>query len=377
MAYQVRFQAPRRFTAIASAFSLLWATEAQAAPPDYYPADYNQIIEASKSENAVLVYSDFGEAQWRPLIEAFNKEYPWIKVSTLDLGSSEAFERYYAESGTGNPTAELLVSTMGSTWLDYTDKNVTSDYQTPEIEHLPDWTRPAAGIYTISMDPLLNIYNKLLLPEDKVPHTVEDIVTLVKADPTAYTKKIVTYVPMTNPANRYFLTTYIDSVGQTNAIEQFKTLSPVLELQRSVGTMIEGMLTGQYLMAFFASGAAAFNNLKDPAKAAVLGWNFPKRGLVILTRFISMPKTAKNMNSAKLLLDFMLSKSGAIALASGGFMPYRADVPPEYGPAGYSYGRMVAELGEEGIILPKFERTLLVPSEELVKQVRDAFGVAK
>ena len=82
--------------------STAFASTVLAAMPDYYPADYSSVIEASKAENGVLVYSNMGEMNWRPLIEAFNAEYPWIKVQTLDLGSIEVFERYYAETAAGS-----------------------------------------------------------------------------------------------------------------------------------------------------------------------------------------------------------------------------------------------------------------------------------
>src|SRR5690606_32047621 len=86
--------------AAAAAFGVVMAASlpsaAQTAPqaierPSYYPADYDKIVEASKNEGGLLVYSIMAEYNWRPVIEDFNKLYPWIKVSTLDLNSNEVF----------------------------------------------------------------------------------------------------------------------------------------------------------------------------------------------------------------------------------------------------------------------------------------------
>lgn len=80
------------------------------AYPDYYPKEYEQIVEASKDEGTLLVYSVMAESNWKPVIEAFNELYPWIEVQTLDLGGSEVFERYYAETISGAQTADLSIT---------------------------------------------------------------------------------------------------------------------------------------------------------------------------------------------------------------------------------------------------------------------------
>src|SRR5688572_23250578 len=70
-----------------------------AAFPDYYPPNYNEMVEASKNESeGLLIYSIMSETNWAPVVEGFNAKYPWIKVSTADLGAYEVFERFYTES---------------------------------------------------------------------------------------------------------------------------------------------------------------------------------------------------------------------------------------------------------------------------------------
>src|SRR5262245_40213821 len=78
-------------SAFAAAISMT-AAQAQSLP-DYYPGSYKDIVEASKAEGKLLVQSNVGEPNWRPILEAFAKEYPWIKVQTLDLSGTEVFER--------------------------------------------------------------------------------------------------------------------------------------------------------------------------------------------------------------------------------------------------------------------------------------------
>ena len=54
----------------ALAAALLSAGSASAAPPSYYPADYQKIIDASRAESGLLVYSNIALANWAPIIKA-------------------------------------------------------------------------------------------------------------------------------------------------------------------------------------------------------------------------------------------------------------------------------------------------------------------
>src|SRR5215813_8411826 len=86
--------------------------------PSYYPEDYKKLIDASKHENSLLIYSVLAQYNWAPVIADFNKLYPWIKVSTLDLGGEEVFQRYYADRGSGSQTGGILLSTSVEAFMD-------------------------------------------------------------------------------------------------------------------------------------------------------------------------------------------------------------------------------------------------------------------
>src|SRR4051812_35892831 len=85
------------FLAVGACMSLLGASgpARSQALPSYYPDDYKQLVEASKKEEGLLIYSVLAQYNWAPVIADFNKLYPWIKVSTLDLQGEEVFQRYY------------------------------------------------------------------------------------------------------------------------------------------------------------------------------------------------------------------------------------------------------------------------------------------
>ncbi len=356
--------------------STVLGSAAMAAPPDYYPADYASVIEGSKAENALLVYSNMGEMNWRPLIEAFNAEYPWIKVETLDLGSIEVFERYYAETATNSNATDVVVSHSSSAWLDFISKGgVNTDYVSAESDKLPEFSKPSPGVYTISVDPFMIAYNKALVPADKAPKSIQDIADWVAADPAGTAHKVATGIPMGNAAGQNLMNTYITHVGLDKALDQLTTIGQSADVYRSAGQIMEKITTGEVQVGFMLSGIQVFPLLADPARASIIGYAFPKDGTVMLMRHIAVAKNAKNPNSAKLFVDFVLSKTGSTALSSGGLMSYRNDVVLPDGATGYTYAKVAAEVGAENLVPTTFSPETMIPSKEVIDKVNAALRV--
>jgi iron(III) transport system substrate-binding protein len=361
--------------ALAMPFILAKAKETMAATPDYYPGDYAKMIEASRAEKGVLVYSNVGEMNWRPILKQFNATYPWINVRTLDLSSNEVFERYYAEQATGKSEVDIVLSHSASTWLDFIQKGNVSPFVSAEESKLPDWSRPAPGVYTISADPYVIAYNKLLIPQNQWPKSISDIIKIVQADPKKFTKKIASTQPTQTAAAQNLLGHYVNAIGEQRALAEFSALGPLSDLYRSAGPIMEKITSGEYLVGYRLSGIQLFPLIADPNRASVLGWAFPSDGTNMLMRHMALAKTHKNPNSSKLLLDFVLSREGQTALASGGLMPYRDDVELPDGPNGYTYQKIVKQIGEKNIIRTTFDPKLLIPSPELIAKVNAAYNI--
>jgi len=347
-----------------------------AAQPEYYPKDYASVIEASKAEHGVLVYSNMGEMNWAPLIQAFNAEYPWIKVQTLDLGSSEVFDRYYAETAAGTNQTDVVVSHSAASWLDFIQKGgVNTDFVSAEADKLPAYSKPSPGIYTISVDPYFIVYNKALISPEEAPKSIQDIVDLVTKDPARFAHKVATGVPMANAAAQNLSNTYIQHVGVDKALQQYTALGDAVDVYRSAGQIMEKITTGEVLIGFMLSGIQVFPLLADPARAQILGYAFPTDGTVMLMRHIAMAKTVKNPNSAKLFIDFVLSAAGQTALSAGGLMSYRDDVVLPDGPTGYTYKKIETEAGASSLVPTTFDAKTMIPPQDLIDKVNAALHV--
>src|SRR3546814_11288329 len=130
------------------------------------------MVEASKNESGLIVYSIMAEYNWRPVVEDFNKLYPWIKVSTLDLNSNEVFTRYLAEKSSGARTTDLIVSATVDGWLEFLDKGEVLEYESAESGKVPDWSKPYPGLYTVATDPTPWVTTSRSCPRTKHPPAI-------------------------------------------------------------------------------------------------------------------------------------------------------------------------------------------------------------
>ena len=363
--------------AVSAGVNLMTMPAQAQALPDYYPSSYNEIVEASKAEGKLLVQSNVGEPNWRPILDAFEQQFPWIKVQTLDLGGTEVFERYYAEQGAGSSEADIILSASGAVWPEFVDKGNAVPYESPEASKVPDWSKPYPGVYTISVDPYVIVYNKRVLTEAEYPHSVDDLVKLIKDNPGKFDKRVATIRPFGSSANQSQLTHYIHHVGLDKVLAQYDVIGPVADLQRSGGPVFEKILTGEYAAGWGLSAVQLVPFLRDPTRASIIGYALPKDGLVMSTRYYAIAKTTKHPNAAKLLVDFIISKKGQEAVNAGGLIPYRSGLEIPKGTYDLTYDFIVKELGEQNIIQTTLNKDLMSPPAEYVAKVNKAFGIGQ
>jgi iron(III) transport system substrate-binding protein len=296
--------------------------------PSYYPEDYKKLIQASKNESGLLIYSVLAQYNWAPVIADFNKLYPWIKVSTLDLGGEEVFQRYYADRGSGSQTGGILLSTSVEAFMDFAKRGNIVPYRSPESEKLPPWSMPAPGLYTVSADPLVMVYNKLLLPENKRPRGLKHLAELARENPRDFRNGITSYDPLVGTAARDLYLIYQQKYGD-QLWQWMDMIAPYLRPETSAGPMLQKLAAGEYKVAYFASGVVVFPKTKDAAMQKVMEWRFMEDGQPLWVRPVVIPKDGSSPNSARLMIDFIVSHDGQAAFGRGGLTPYRSDVRKE------------------------------------------------
>ncbi|MFC3053241.1 ABC transporter substrate-binding protein [Kordiimonas pumila] len=333
---------------------------------------YEARVEASKKEDGILVYSNVAEYNWRFIIEGFNAMYPWIKIESIDLGPSTVFERYYSEVSVGKNTADMIVTGAPDGWERFAHKGELLPYSSPEKGSLPAWSMPEDGLYTISADPMVIVYNKLLLKGD-APESLADIIEMGKENPEKFRNKVTTYNALKHSFAYDIHWATVKSLG-ANAWNTMDALGDVTQSESGGAVMVEKVTSGEYIMGYFVSGITVFPRMDQSGRNKIMGWSFEKDGTPVFHRGMGVTKAAKSPNSSKLLLDYILSHEGQIAVGKGGLTPYRADI--KHGEVPYvSYQDIVDAIGEENIIHVTYDPEAYEHRDEFLARWKQAYRI--
>lgn len=299
-----------------------------ASTPDYYPADYSDIIQQSKDEGGELVlYSNVDQENLAPIIRDFTAQYPWTSVSAENLDSDVIFQRQLSEAATGGTKADVLISNAIQAWAEYAETdNALLDYDSPELAELPDFAKLATGIYAVSFDPAGITYNTALFPGE--PKSYADLAKAIAANPGDFEGKITAR----DIEGAYgFTASYALVTGNPDVWKSLETILPASRPESSSGTQNEKLLAGEYSAGIIVSSAPAFNISVDPATSGLFKYVLPSDGTVLLGRGMGITPEAPHIATAKLFVDFVLSETGQNAVAEGGLAAYRDSVPKKDG----------------------------------------------
>jgi len=352
--------------ATAASTTLLVPARARAAVPQGYPANYAEIIEASKAEKNVFVYHSLSTEHMQGYVQLMGERYPWLKVELLDAGA-EAFSRYLAESASNTRTGDLLIVAAANGWIEMIDRGEIYDYVSPEGGAFPDWANPHPGLYTATVDPSIIVYNKMLLPEDARPTSFAQLAEMVQARPDLFGKRLTAYGPTFN-AYGYSLNYFLIKRHGEKFWDWLNVLAPNTRYERAIGVMTEKVTSGEYVLAYLSGSSVTRDIMTDPARSALLGWSFITDGTPMIMRGAAIPKKVRNPNAAKLALDLLLSRDCQISLGKNFRTPARSDVMPEDTNGGLTYSFVRDSIGEENMVLINYDRGLLDQYDAFVKR---------
>src|SRR5690606_23413640 len=327
--------------------------------PAGYPTDCANTMADAKAEGNLLIYTNMGQKNWQHVFDGFRGKYPEITVDILDVGSRESIERYLAESSTGVATADLIATASQPGWLDMQARGEIMDYDSPEAEAWPEWSKPFPGLYTVSADPLVFAWSALNVPEDQRVTTFADFVKVAEENKAAWANRVTTYSPLSSPfgfVTHYF---FVKHHGEEKGWQYLDTLGALpLRMESTGGPQMEKVTSGEYVVSYFMSGITVWPRIDEAGRGEFIDWSYIKDGQPMMVRGIGIPKGSGHPAAARLMLDYILSDEGQIAFGKGGLTPARPGVQPDDGIRA-TYSSVVEEVGEENIIMLGYDQKMM------------------
>ena len=308
---------------LAVAASLV-ASAAFAQVPAGYPADYQKLIDGAKKEGKLVVYGATDSKATQPLIKEFSAMYPGISVEYNDMNSTEVYNRFISEAAAGGNTADVVWSSAMDLQMRLASDGHAMKYKSVEAPKIPGWAMWDDQAYGTTFEPAAIVYNKRLVDPKEVPQTHADFAKLIQQP--KFKDKVTTYDIEKSGVGFMFMTQ--DAKENPKFLELQNAFGVAkVRVQSSTGTMMERISSGENLIGYNVLGSYALVRSKtDPSIGVVL----PKDYTLILSRVVFINKAAKNVNAAKLWLDFMLSQRGQTVIANDSKLyAIRADVTGE------------------------------------------------
>jgi len=320
--------------------------------PPYYPDDYFSYIEASRSEGGLVIYSTLPRESFEPVIQAFKDRYPWAGLGVYELESVESFKKYEDDIMSGKRTADIIISSSLNDWYRFDQSNNIEVYESLEDPYLPDWAKPLKGIYTAAIDPMVMIYNTELIISP--PGSLDELVNLIRANPNAFEGQIATTDATQSPqaflTNWFWLNTNIErnwpimtAIGDT-APQTYQTDKEV----------VDAVASGQAKIGIFVSTKYILPRIENESN---LNWTYIRDGQPIVQHSMALIKGAASPNTARLMIDFILSQEGQLTLDYGGLTPYRDDI--KFATENH-FDFITESIGINNIIVTSFDTALLL-----------------
>ncbi len=284
--------------------AMLASVMAQAAESPHY--------EAAKREGLVNWYTTLIiDTAVIPLVSAFEKRYPGVKVTYSRADSTPTILKILNEAKAGKIAADVTDGTGTSPPLQA--EGLLAKYAPTGSEVYPAALKDPDGYWIANilyfMTPAIN--TQMVKPAD-VPKKLDDLL-----DPKWKGGKIAW--SNTTSGGASFIGAVLATMGEQAGMDFLQKLSKqqIVNLGISARAAVQKVAEGEYPMAL---GIFNHHTIIDSEKGAPVTW-LPLEPIIAPLSVESVLKDAPHPNAARLFIDFLVSEEAAQVLADVGFLP--------------------------------------------------------
>lgn len=254
-----------------------------------------------QAEKKVVVYSSVDEANAKKILDAFTAD-TGVKVAFVHLSSGPAMARIKAEIN--NPQADVWMGAPSENHIVAKEEGLTVPYTGGGFASLKAGFKDAQGYWrSFYMNPMAFAVNTEVLKRlgAPMPASWEDLLN------PAYKGHIQMPTPQASGTAYNIVASLVTIVGEEKAYQFMKALNPSVQTYTSSGTgPSKGVSVGQCAIGIqFTPAFFEFIDNGYPLQVV-----YPKEGVWFEAPAVSILKGAKNLESAQVLVDWLISKRG-------------------------------------------------------------------
>jgi ABC-type Fe3+ transport system substrate-binding protein len=274
--------------------------------------------EGAKREGALLWYTTLIVNQAvRPIVEAFNQKYPYVKVDHYRADSGDLVQRFTNEYQARRYEVDLIDGTTSppmvkaAGWLE--------KYDSPYLAPYPKEMREPEGYWGTS-----NLYfmtagiNTRLVPKEEAPKTYEDLLNPRWRGQMGWSTSVGAGGPT-------FVGNILQTMGQERGMAYLEQLSKqgIRNIGASGRAVLDQAIAGEFPVAL-----QIFNHhtVISAQQGAPSDW-IPLEPVPALLQVVGLAKNAPHPHAAMLFLDFLFSEDGQRVLQQVDYLPAHPNVP--------------------------------------------------
>jgi iron(III) transport system substrate-binding protein len=304
------------------------------------------LFEAASKEGQFTLYGTWPPENQRVLSEAFTKD-TGIKINFVRATSGRLYPRVMAEFSAGKLAADFVDLTDLTFVMELSNNGVLSvPHKTPSWDKIPANMKDKDGRWYTFMRLVQVIgVNTALVKSEEEPKSFADLLK-------PHWKDRIGMPTIDAGGSAFSVQAFVREVVDKDYWNKMKAQNP--RVYPSIAPTVTNLARGEVHVTM-AGGSSIVQQMKQGAPVKVV---FASEGVPSFTLSGGVTKSAKNINAAKVYLNYVLSKRGGSAIASVGDYGSHPDSPAPTNP---------------GVDYPSQDKLWIIPGDHYMK-VRDSYS---
>jgi iron(III) transport system substrate-binding protein len=331
------------------------------------PASIDSLVAKAKSEKGVVMYGNVPANLFKPIVAGFKATYSGIEFEYTSLEDNAVFSKYQSEHAQGARSADILLASAPALWIQAQDNGIIAKITPQGLDKFPSFTTQAPGLFVMSPDPLISVYNTKLLNAASAPDSYTALAAAVKADPAKY--PLVSY-PIENQFGYAAIYGLIHILGWDKFWAIQDQLAPNTKTFPEGLTQLTQVATGAVAYGYNGSG---LGQVVVPTSTKGLGaYLYMQDATPLIPRGIAVTSGAASPASAQLFLDYLFSDPGQQALCTAGYEASQNNFVPANGCVAYLAG-LERRVPSKNIYLVPIAKDVLDQQPKIVKRWNQSY----
>ncbi|MSP40169.1 MAG: extracellular solute-binding protein [Deltaproteobacteria bacterium] len=298
-------------------------------------AERERILDGAKKEGRLVLYTGMETDEASQFTKEFTRKYPFIKTDLFRSSGEKVQARFIVEQRAGTHLADVFQTSVVQVYQ-LKNAGMLARYVSEEAAALADGFKDPQGHWSAFYQiPYVIGYNTRLVAAKDVPTSYEDLLN----------PKWKGLISLETEEYQWFYHA-IQLMGRDKGLDFMKKFARQdLQMRKGHTLLAQLVAAGESALA-----TVVYSNRVERMKAsgAPIDWVRFKGPTITAINAIAIPDKAPHPNTARLFVDFALSKEGQGLLRAQRRVPARADVSPD--PPSLTQGLKLYPARPEGMI---------------------------